>query len=126
LGGFATGHHLYTTSITQAEILYGTMLLSAGKRRNAFEAAAHAMFTEDFAGASFALGAMPRLHTHVSPPRAGVRDGPSRTSMQIAAIALSAGARVATCSISDFDGCGIKVINPTADKAHHRCGGDAG
>ncbi|HEY4138963.1 MAG TPA: type II toxin-antitoxin system VapC family toxin, partial [Casimicrobiaceae bacterium] len=41
---------LYTTSITQAEILHGIMLLPAGKRRAAFEAAADAMFKEDFGG----------------------------------------------------------------------------
>jgi predicted nucleic acid-binding protein len=31
---------LYTTSITQAEILHGIMLLPAGRRRKALEAAA--------------------------------------------------------------------------------------
>ena len=41
---------LYTTSITQAEILHGLMLLSRGRRRNALEAAATSMFAEDFGG----------------------------------------------------------------------------
>jgi predicted nucleic acid-binding protein len=47
---------LYTTSITQAEILHGVLLLAAGKRRNAFEAAAQAMFNEDFAGRILPFG----------------------------------------------------------------------
>ncbi|MGH8606919.1 MAG: VapC toxin family PIN domain ribonuclease, partial [Gammaproteobacteria bacterium] len=38
---------LYTTSITQAEILHGVMLLPSGRRRNAIEVAAEAMFKED-------------------------------------------------------------------------------
>jgi hypothetical protein len=35
---------IYTTSITQAEILHGIMLLPTGRRRNALEAAARALF----------------------------------------------------------------------------------
>ena len=47
---------LYTTSITQAEILHGIMLLPAGKRRGALEAAAEAMFDEDFGGRVLPFG----------------------------------------------------------------------
>ena len=104
---------LYTTSITQAEILHGIMLLSAGKRRNAFEAAAQAMFNEDFAGRILPFGsdaAAPYARIAASRRRAGRPI--SHFDAQIAAIALSAGAGVATRNISDFDGCGIKVINP--------------
>src|SRR6202030_2944838 len=39
---------LYTTSLTQAEILYGIAALPQGRRRSALAAAADAMFTEDF------------------------------------------------------------------------------
>ncbi|HXY38324.1 MAG TPA: PIN domain-containing protein, partial [Vicinamibacteria bacterium] len=41
---------LYTTSITQAEILHGLLLLPPGRRRRALEAAASSMFSEDFGG----------------------------------------------------------------------------
>ena len=41
---------LFTTTITQAEILYGLELLPKGKRRAALESAVEAMFEEDFAG----------------------------------------------------------------------------
>jgi len=47
---------LYTTSITRAEILHGIMLLPSGKRRSAFEAAAEAMFKEDFGGRVLPFG----------------------------------------------------------------------
>ena len=40
---------LYTTSITQAEVLNGVLKLPAGRRRRAIEEAAEAMFREDFA-----------------------------------------------------------------------------
>jgi len=39
---------MYTSSITQAEILHGVMLLPSGKRPSAFEAAAEAMFRAGF------------------------------------------------------------------------------
>ena len=47
---------LYTTSITQAEVLFGIQRLSAGKRRSGLEAAADAMFEEDPGGRVLAFG----------------------------------------------------------------------
>jgi toxin FitB len=41
---------LYTTYISQAEILHGIAALPEGRRRTALTAAAEAMFAEDFAG----------------------------------------------------------------------------
>jgi toxin FitB len=41
---------LYTTYISQAEILHGIAALPEGRRRPALAAAAEAMFAEDFAG----------------------------------------------------------------------------
>src|SRR5258708_37901529 len=40
---------LFTTTITQAEMLYGLEILPKGKRRSALESAMHAMFEVDFA-----------------------------------------------------------------------------
>src|SRR3954454_24191097 len=41
---------LFTTAVCQAEILSGIAVLPRGRRRNGLEAAALAMFREDFAG----------------------------------------------------------------------------
>ena len=41
---------IFTTTITQAEILYGLELVAKGKRRTALIAAIDAVFEEDFAG----------------------------------------------------------------------------
>src|ERR1700734_3202944 len=41
---------LYTTTISQAEILYGIALLPKGRRRDKLAAAAEAVFDEDLAG----------------------------------------------------------------------------
>ena len=65
---------LYTSSITQAEILHGVMLLPSGRRRSAFEAAAEAMFRDDFSGRilSFGSDAAP-LYAQIAVARAARR-----------------------------------------------------
>ncbi len=70
---------LYTTSITQAEILHGLMLLPPGRRRRALEDAVTSMFAEDFGGRILGFGT-----------EAGRAGRPlSHVGAQIAAIALS-------------------------------------
>ena len=107
------GAVLYTTTITQAEILYGVMLLPAGKRRGAFEAAVDAMFSEDFAGRILPFGgaaALSYAHIASSRQRAGIPI--SSFDAQIAAITHSAGASLATRNVKDFAHCGIEVVDP--------------
>lgn len=41
---------LYTTTLTQAEILYGLEILPIGRRRDALKKAAISMFEFDFSG----------------------------------------------------------------------------
>lgn len=104
---------LYTTSITQAEILHGIMLLPAGKRRSAFESAANAMFRGDFAGRILPFGsdaAAPYARIAAERRRAGRPI--SHLDAQIAAIGRSTGATIATRNVSDYEGCGVKLINP--------------
>ena len=104
---------LYTTSITRAEILLGVLLLPEGRRKSSFEAATEAMFASDFAGRllsfdSFAASAYPQIV--VARQRAG---RPISTfDAQIAAIAQSAGATIATRNVADFEGCGVDLVNP--------------
>lgn len=104
---------LYTTRITQAEILHGIMLLPSGKRRSALEAAAEAMFKEEFEARVLPFGsdaANPYARIAAERHRAGRPI--SHFDAQIAAIAHSAGAEIATRNVADFDGCGVTVINP--------------
>ena len=104
---------LYTTSVTQAEILHGVMLLPSGRRRKAFETAAEDMFREEFAGRVLAFGsdeALPYARIAVDRRRAGRPI--SQFDAQIAAIARSTGAAVATRNVTDFEGCGINLVNP--------------
>ena len=104
---------LYTTSITQAEILHGILLLSAGKRRTAFEEAAAAMFEEDFTGRIVPFGSdAARFYAEIAAERRRRGRPISHFDAQIAAIARSTGATLATRNAPDFDNCGLDVINP--------------
>jgi hypothetical protein len=104
---------LYTTSITQAEILYGLMLLPPGRRRSALEAAATSMFSEDFGGRILEFGsdAAPRYAQIASDRRRAGRPI-SHFDAQIAAIARFMGAAIATRNTADFDGCGVTRVDP--------------
>jgi predicted nucleic acid-binding protein len=104
---------LHTTSITQAEILHGILLLPAGRRRAALEAAAVAMFSEDFADRILAFGsdaAGPYARIAADRRRAGRPI--SHFDAQIAAIARTAGAALATRNLSDFADLGLNVVDP--------------
>ena len=107
---------LHTTSITQAEILHGILLLPSGRRRNALEAAAETMFKEEFDGRILPFGSdAARLYAHIAAERRRVGRPISQFDAQIAAIARSHGAAVATRNVTDYDHCGLKVINPWED-----------
>jgi predicted nucleic acid-binding protein len=104
---------LYTTSITQAEILHGLMLLPAGRRRSALGAAVASMFAEDFAGRILPFGSdAAAAYAQIAFDRRRAGRPISHFDAQIAAIARSTGAAVATRNAADFQGCGITVVDP--------------
>ena len=104
---------LYTTSVTQAEILHGIMLLPSGRKRSALEAAAAAMFREDFAGRILPFGSdAAQAYARVATDRRRLGRPISVFDAQIAGIARSAGAAIATRNVSDYDGCGVPAIDP--------------
>jgi predicted nucleic acid-binding protein len=104
---------LFTTSITQSEILFGLMLLPSGKRRSAFEAAAHVMFWVKFKGRILSFGSEAALnYATIASDRRQSGQPISQFDAQIAAVARSTGAALATRNVNDFEGCGINVVNP--------------
>ena len=108
-----TATSLYTTSITQAEILHGILLLPSGKRRKSIEQAAEAMFDEDFAGRilPFASDAA-FFYAEIAAERRRRGQPIAHFDAQIAAISQATGASLATRNVSDFTHCGIDVVNP--------------
>jgi predicted nucleic acid-binding protein len=108
-----TAATVYTTSITQAEILHGLLLLPAGKRREAIREAAEEMFAHDFADRILPFdSAAAQAYADIASQRRKAGRPISQFDAQIAAIVKSRGSDLATRNTSDFEGCGIKVLNP--------------
>ena len=104
---------MFISAVAQAEMILGARLMPAGKRRAALQAALGAMFSEDFAGRilPFDSAAVPAYVEVVSTRRAAGRPI-SQFDAQIAAIALHAGAKLATRNVNDFENCGVSMVNP--------------
>jgi len=106
-------HAVFTTAITQAEILYGVEMLPPGKRRSRLHAAVERMFTDEFPGRILPFDAESALlypkivagRTHLGRPI-------SQFDAVIASVCRSREATIATRNASDFEDCGLAIINP--------------
>ena len=79
------------------------MLLPSGKRRRGIEVAAQAMFSEEFEGRILAFGSEAALpYARIAAERRRAGRPISGFDAQIAAIARSVGAVVATRNVADF------------------------
>jgi predicted nucleic acid-binding protein len=108
---------LFTTTLTQAEILCGVELLPKSKRRTGLESAVQAMFQEDFAGRILAFDSDAAImFAKIAAARRALGRPIAQFDAQVAAIARSHGAAVATRDTSDFADCSIPVVNPWIDE----------
>jgi toxin FitB len=104
---------LFTAAVCQAEILSGLAVLPEGRRRSALARAAHAMFREDFgerilpfdAGTAETYADLFAIRRRSGRPIATI-------DLMISAIARVHRATVVTRNLSDFEGCGVLVVNP--------------
>jgi hypothetical protein len=104
---------LFTTTITEAELCYSAALLPAGKRQQSLAAAIDRVISELFAGRVLPFdSAAAREYADIAAARHRAGRPISPADAQIAAIARSRGAGVATRNVEDFDDCGIRVVNP--------------
>jgi len=104
---------LFTTTITEAELFYGIALLADGKRRRALESVVSSIFTEDLAGRVLPFdSAAAREYAVIAAARRRAGRPIAEADAQIAAIARSRGATVATRNVEDFTGCGISLVSP--------------
>ena len=106
-------HSLFVSALTQAEMLMGARLLPAGRRRQQLQHALDAMFRDDFAGQLWLFDAACVAHFAelVATRRAAGRPI-SPFEAQIAAIALSHDAGLATRNGADFEGCRLSLHDP--------------
>lgn len=106
-------NELFTTTVTLAEILYGIELLPRGKRRDKLLAEAEAMFAQDFAGRILPFDEeAARAFAEIAAGRRAQGRPIAEFDAQIAAIARSRRAVLATRNAADFEDCGLRLANP--------------
>jgi predicted nucleic acid-binding protein len=104
---------LFITALTKAEILYGLELLSEGRKRTVLTEAAKSMFDLDFAGRILPFDSdAAKQFAVIAAQRRTLGRPISQIDAQIAAITRSHNATLATRNVSDFEECGITIVNP--------------
>ena len=108
---------VFITVITQAELLEGVESLPDGKRKMNLAAAIERVFTELFPRRILTFDEISaRLFAKIMSHRGSIGRPVSQFDAMIAAIARSRNAAVATRNTRDFDGCGVRVINPWTER----------
>lgn len=104
---------LFTTTITQAEVLYGIAILPKGSRKQRLYEISAALFQEDFADRilSFNQNAAKQFAA-ISSYRRSKGNSIAQFDAQIAAICLAYQATIATRNVKDFTDCQLDIINP--------------
>jgi predicted nucleic acid-binding protein len=104
---------LYMTAVTQAEILRGLGLLPGGARRRDLEKRFSAFLDEGFGNRILPFtreSAAAYEPIYTGRMRAGL--GIGELDLLIAAIAAEHGATIATRNTGDFEGTGVRLVNP--------------
>ena len=100
-------------SVTLAEILYGIEILPAGKRRSALLEGVELMFGSLFAERILAFDEeAARSFSRIAAERRRRGRPMSDFDAEIAAIAHVHGATLATRNTADFEGCGVRLVDP--------------
>ena len=104
---------VFTTTITQAEVLFGIARLPSSKRRTRSMLAIEKLFADEFEGRilSFDEDAA-REFARIATAREATGRPISQFDAMIAAIARSHRAAVATRNTADFEQCGMQLIDP--------------
>lgn len=108
-----TATSLFTTTITEAEVMHGVLLLPKGKRRNAIATAATAVFELDLAGRVLAFDSpAANAYAEIMTSRRASGRPMAAFDAQIAAIASIHGAQLATRNTADFADVGLDLVDP--------------
>jgi toxin FitB len=107
------GMAIYLTAITEAELRYGVAIMAGGKRQKVQVDLVESLLREDFTGRilPFDSGAAADFAS-IGAARKSAGRPISQFDCQIAAIARTHGAAIATRNGRDFEGCGVEIIDP--------------
>jgi predicted nucleic acid-binding protein len=104
---------IFIAAITEAELRYGLALLPESQRRKRLFAQAEAMLAEEFAGRILPFDSpAASAYARIAASRRLSGRPISQADAQIAAIAASRGAALATRNVTDFLDCGVEVVDP--------------
>jgi hypothetical protein len=104
---------VFTTAITQAEILYGIEMLPAGKRRSRLYAAVERLFADEFPERILPFDSESALvYPKIVAQRAHLGRPISQFGALIASVCQSRNATIATRNANDFEDCGLTIIDP--------------
>ena len=108
--------NLYLSTVSEAELRYGVEILPTGARRDRLLDEVEGMLWEDFAGRVLPFDrAAAQAYAVIAAVRRAAGRPINHADCQIAAIARSRGASVATRDMDDFEGSGIELIDPWTD-----------
>ena len=106
---------LATTAVTLAEINYGLCRLPPGRRRDDLTGRVKTFLAQGFGERILAFDARAAdFYGEIVTTRQGVGRPIEAFDAMIAAIARSHAAPLATRNVADFDGCGIRLVDPWA------------
>lgn len=108
---------VFTTTICEAEILYGLALLPKGRRRTTLQSAVDGILREALREHILPFdSAAAAVYPELIVSRRAAGRPISQADAQIAAIVVAHGAALATRNATDFEQCRIRVINPWIQK----------
>ena len=108
---------LHLTAINEAELLYGLAILPTGKRRNDLSAAVNRIL-HGYRDRILPFGrSAAAAYSELAAQRRAAGLPVKNFDCQIAAIARSVGADIATRNIKDFEGSGVGTIDPWQHQA---------
>jgi toxin FitB len=104
---------LFTTTITQAEILYGVALLPKGARRDKLAVATRAIFEEEFDEKVLPFDSRAAdCYASIAASRKSLGRPVSQLNAMIAGISNAHQACLVTRNGRDFADCGIDLVDP--------------
>ena len=106
---------LFVSAVTQAEMSLGARLLPAGKRRQRLQEALRGLFEAEAANPVLPFdGPAVNHYVEIVATRRSAGRPIAQFDAQIAAIALHNDLSLVTRNVRDFEGCGLRLINPWA------------